>query len=657
MRWVLLYTYQFNTSERQIDRLLPGFLLKGEKLVPDLYADLEEIREESKRRLDKAIELGKNLMPASGTPAMHSKYKQRKFWSRVRNVSVPVISIGLTMVGLLGLGGLNSGVSVVGVSGILVSLLIFWMPHVNIMQMTWVRISNSIADRLKKRLTPFLGTTDSPIDQNWFNQVYEQSKFTLAVRNGKDNLRKELNKARAPNIDLIVIYPEDADKVGDLKSYAENRRGSLIREDIPVVIIPSRTKGSGKAYFESVKYVRNQWNAGAFNDEFPHIRDKAWEDARVMFVYHGKDVEDMDKVLDWSIVNGYSMSESMQKRSKRTTDGKPDKPEVTDAAGGHIIIYSRDAYFGPIQRVDLQDDVTLLGYWANESSVSGLGLLNLESDSGDVRVREIFEKLSIDELEEEDQRRIHRSKILRYLQENFDLGNEELRQYPALSGLMVFGPRTVRLLGAVIDQIEQDTKLWDELEYLHMTNDILNVLLKPDDEMQDYTNTRTGWKDMHTNYSAEKKKTRKILQRFYKLIRKAKSDINADLRVRTMMPYFGSAELIQLKDPDDIRRISGLLDQAIEENMPVRAENDDIKLEADEAMLGQQSAEYGGLDFSGAADSILFQQPDPLPDSVIPTPSMQNIAPPSLQMFKGFGFKILKLEPMENTTEFLSAAQ
>lgn len=626
-RWVLLYTYQWQVSEKRLSDELPDLLSQGNTLMPGLYPpdiQVNVVRESRQILMDvtqKALSL---LSPVRSAPSY--KFKMRSFWSRVRTISGPVGLSGAVIMSLLGIISASGGLTLAGVGAVMVSLMIYWVPHIDIMQMGWSSTMSAVTEKLDGQLRARLG--DGPADGEGDGQALI---VRSALREGSRELVREIAGDK-PSVDIVVLVPEDPGYADDLRErYVPGRRGKVLRSDVPVAVMSPRRQGSGNIYFEAMAMVRERLDDETFLESYPALRGKASQDLRVLFVFHGNNADQDDRILDWAIVNGYRASGAMP------------AAEEGRARGGHIVIYSRDAYFGPMtQAVD--DDVNLLGDWVNQQELQTLGLLVMKLSSDGIEVSEILEKLDIPLLQSDGVGKTYRNKVLKYLEDHYDLGRPGLRQFPALSGVMVFGPRAVGVLGKVLDGLRQDPGLWAQLEYLHMTTDVLNNFLEAkDDILTGYLNKRITFADIGRHYGiTDPDDARSRFKAFYSMFVKARKDAGDDLTYDPLLPHYGAARVVHIKGPEDAKMVMELL-----------AED-----EADASMTGMAKdngpavSDYGGLDLSGTRDKVEFRE-SPAPSTTWPQALPVTRQLQFLQLFRGFDFRITAFGPLEDPSMFL----
>ncbi len=632
IRWFLLYTYLLKASKKKLLIGLPGLLSKGNALMPGLYGSADAgyfkaVVERSETALTQMIQRADNLTSPLSKGIGYT-HKMRSFVSRLRLMSVPLILGFVLSMTFLGLGSVQ--IPLMAVWGVLVGFLIYWVPHTNTMQMPWRAAMEAVTEKLDAQLRMSLGATD----------IDEQALVRLALDEGADELKKEL-AAQQSSLDMIVIIPEEPSYAGSLKEYVRQRRGTIIRKDVPVEVLAPQRKGSANIYFEALQLVQNRLRDQEFLEQNPGLKGRSVQDVRILFVFHGDNKIQDDSILDWTIVNGYRSAGAMRAKEGTTL---PDGQRMTH--GGHIIRYSRDVSFRPLAQQNF-DDVALWGDWVNQVDLETLGLFitNLTSENK-IEIHEVLEKLNISALQKDgDGDPTYRNKVLKYLEDHYKLPQHSLKQFPALTEGMVFSPRTVRVLESVLVQLEADPGLWKQLKYLHLTTDILNNLLKSSDGMKDYVDKRINLPDIEDQYAmADHDDARLLFKRFYTIFARAKEDVPAGLHFSPIMAYPGAAEVWHIRTSDDVSRIKALLalkPWALSSATPDLAP----KNKADSAI-------DGGLDFTMTQEHIEYKErmPSTLPGlpAADPSRSLQF-----LQLFRGFDFSITASETLTDPRVFL----
>src|SRR5262245_35310792 len=198
-------------------------------------------------------------------------------------------------------------------------------------------------------------------------------RVRLAVQNGKERLKQELDQSHPPSVGMVVIIPQDTSYEPHLKQYINDRRGKIFRTDIPVEVLPRTKRGSGNVYLEARQFVR----------KYTSLK----KGSTVMYIFHLNNGIQDDDVLDWHIMNGYQVAASQENAVS--------KEPVNEGLGREIIIYSRDAYFGTFQQFSNGNDITFLTNWVSASALGQADLMDLEAGPDGIHVRGIFEQIFI----------------------------------------------------------------------------------------------------------------------------------------------------------------------------------------------------------------------------------------------------------------------
>ena len=529
-RMILLYQMLWKQSENNLRRELPDLLADGNELMPDFYGNPKDITQESERRLKEVTWAGKTISN-SMLPGTGYGLKKRSFYSRMWGLLGPAqIFIG-TMAILFGLSWAGVAVILSAFVPTCYTLINFWTPHVEILRMTWNNQMNNIIDRLNIELNNLLDAKG--IAQN------ESSPYpnivSMVEQEGKKEIAEELDPNNTQRVDAIVISVEEQKDVSNVQQYVDSLRGGLIRRDIPVEVMYSKFKGSGNAYLEALEMVKNNFERGVYKDHYLHL--KPWEDARVMFVFHGKDAMGDNTLINWAITSGYRAAASM---SQSLLKSGPKKE--------NIIIYDRFRYYGPIQHV-AGSDITLLTSRVKEDALKGLGWVNTEfSKNGNPRVNDLFEKMDIRKMIEKNQKESRGDKTVKYLEsEGFDLSNQSLDQFSALNGMILLGPGAVNTFEKIAED-SKNNKLNEKLLRIHMTSDLMIPLLlsrgltgvELERKIDDYVAERSRWPDMINGDGIKGARNGNLeaiknnLEKFYNIIIDAK---NPEIAVNAFVPH------------------------------------------------------------------------------------------------------------------------
>jgi hypothetical protein len=507
--------------------------------------------------------------------------------------------------------------------------------------MTWNRDIGRIIDRLDATLNTLLDPSGA--DKNGLPR--DQKIMALAILEGLRAINAELDLKNAPKVDGIVIISEDPQEVGDLKQHRKDIRKKLTRDDIPVVVMTPTNKGSGNAYFEALRLIKTKFKSKAFEpDELQgqyFDKLKPWEDARVLFVFHGKEAAQNNTLIDWGITNGYRAAASMAQSTKGGSQS------------GNIIIFSRDLYFGPIQQVS-GSDITILTSKVNEDQLKSLGWVSTSfSEDGNSEVGEILEKEDFKELLEQDRRARRGSKTVQFFRSKlYDLNNPSLKQFTAFNGMILLGPDVVAMNVKIEESLQSNKGLAENLP-IHFTSDWLIPTLRARDisgkvdelqrsDIYDYVMERVKWPDMR---EAKGDKLAKQLRILYRIIYAV---IKPGIKIHAYVPHPGAEvywpNMRQQQGTNE--RIKGLL---LEFSQRIGTDHAVISIAnkpsgpvgADHAVIStaNKSSGPGGIDLN-------FQPQFIQRSSSSSSASLQEAAMPDMpDGFKGFNFNIVRFTP------------
>jgi hypothetical protein len=127
--------------------------------------------------------------------------------------------------------------------------------------------------------------------------------------------------------------------------------------------------------------------------------------------------------------------------------------------------------------------------------------------------------------------------------------------------LMGFSSKSIGILSEVLDGLEQNPQLWDRLQYLHMTVDLLNNLLKPIEGLDEYLDSRINLPDIKEQYRIEDREdARRLFRPFYQMFSRARRSTGG-LTVNSVLPHAGAAHVFYIKDQQDANKVTELLTQ------------------------------------------------------------------------------------------------
>ncbi len=556
MREILGQGNYLRQSEALFNKEMSFLLHKGNELMPSLYLDPDTTVQKSRDFLSTVIKNADNVNSSPGTQNANDNSKMGRFLRRLLVFMTPVLGVAEVITG----GPVIAGFSVFALGCLALRVGVEWDTAISNLNMPWSKTMTMVSQKLLTGLQKKLSAdavTDLPKDE-------QEKNIRLALKDGMAKLQQELSPGNERSVDMIIMLPEngDADDVKELKQYVDSRRGTVFRQDVPVEVLSAKQKGSGNAYLEAVQAVKDSYQNKSLQERYPHLKDVAWEDLRVMFVFTGIRELRSEKMLDWSVINGYRASSCGNGPCFGALPAE--SPEPGSKRGGHMLIYSRDAYFGPLQLP--AGDIGILGNWVDQTALKGLGLLNIVINQKWSRVKQILEKLNIADMQAAHEQEIARDPeglhprgaILDEVYKNFILNNSSLKQYPAVTGVMFLGPKVVQTVTDVLQEIEKRPGTLKRPRYFNFTNDILNILLKPESDVTGkYIQTRLDWADIRNNYGeSERPGVSGLFQSFYKMFLNAKKQRAPDgLAVNTVVPYPGGATLIHISNKQDLDRV------------------------------------------------------------------------------------------------------
>lgn len=600
VRSFLGYTTLLWFSKRRVRAELRPFLEKGDRIVPGLYPDVDAIVEESLTLLDDVIEYALPLVPFDSVAA-REEHKSRSFMSRLRMLMIP----GVALFFLIGssIGMFQFALTELAVMAILLSLTIYWSPHIAVMQMPLSKKMTILRERLHKQLTKMLNS-DTVL---YSSRDVLGGFIALSLKKRFARMQEELD-TDSPSVDMLVFIPESAEDKPQLEKLIVSWRGRFIRKDIPVSVLPVKSHGSGNLYLEALSFVNEK------------LED--WERKKVMFVFTGSHTA-CPESIEVALLNGYKLA------GNGSSAGEP----------VHILVYARDAYLGLMYEFPSRSDILSYSTWVAMDDLAERSLLNTNSfiparpdiqKNGLIQIGGYLDKLDIEQLVKDEEQTGFTNKILTYLRRLFNLDNAQVKQFPAFIGLIRFGPKVVQLMSSLARNMQQDYALREELYYLHLVGDMVNVLTQSPREIPKYLSKRLVRKDFKEHYGGIKKKDIvKCLQDFYSLILLEKRSCCPDLTVDAFIAHPLASEFIPLTSEENTAKFRDLLLQS------------GIYHRSSSSIVTQTTSHIpGGLDFSTTEEIVDFEKsPDLLPEIFNFPP--QGLPAYGLQSFRGFKFEII----------------
>ncbi len=337
-------------------------------------------------------------------------------------------------------------------------------------------------------------------------------------------------------------------------------------------------------------------------------------------------------------------------------------------AGGQIVMYSRDPYFGRLSKLS-GADVELLGTWVKKADLKELGMLNVNFN-GTLKVNAVLEKANIDKFGIKNTQREQSGQapdgVYGTLQRNYTLDNGDIEQFPALAGVMVIRPKAVKVLNHVLEGLHRSTggksTLWDKIPYMQMTSDVINNLIKNfknkrmddedyDSDMIKYLHARMTQDDIKDQYNGDRVVIRNNFEKLYSLFTEVG---HRDLTATAILAPKRRSLFVHIMQQTDTDRVIGMLqDGGFPMDLSQAAVAADNSQALNEVRASRGPDQDGGLDLSGARDAVEFR------DGGLPASDKAGLfdaahASQFLQLFRGFDFKIIGLQPIENPINFLS---
>jgi hypothetical protein len=495
LRKYLLYQRLLDASNRDLRKGLKDLLEIGNALMPGFYNNPDDIIQESEERLDYVIKEGRTAYNPQPLPDRKG-HKNRRFYGRLLTaLSGPVLLtlsltlsfLGFTNVGLYG--------AVISVMVIMSTLYNFHQPHKKILRMEefesmqWsIRKNKNILNDLLDKSGKYQNGQPLAGENNAIDLAKYKEKKIIAIekQEGLKAVKAELQDQQ--NIDAIVIISEDGNEVDSLKQHRDSLRGPLLRseKELPVEVMTPAFEGSGNAYYEALLMMKRKFE-GEYKQEYPHL--KRWEDARILFIFHGKEAVQNNMLIDWSIINGYRAAASMAQNGEES---------------GNIVIFSRDVYFGPIQQVR-GADYTLVTARENRHKLGSLGLVITRFlKNGTNEIGKILEKVNVASIEEQGRSDDLGSRTLDFFdRELYDRSNWELEQYPVFNGITMIGPEGKAMDQRTAEAMEEQ-HLLGQAPFHFVSDDIIakiearNSPVRRDwnRRINDYVEERVTWDDM-----------------------------------------------------------------------------------------------------------------------------------------------------------------
>lgn len=438
--------------------------------------------------------------------------KERRFFSRMWFMILPTEIAATLLFFFMGLAEIALPSLIV--SGITATLafLIYWPKHQQLLNMEWDKVMTRITDKLSIKLNNLYGRSgrNTNEDRDIFPEAKQREDEvrvrTLTKQEGQEQINIELTAAK-PRVDAIVIIYDNKDQknIANLRTYMENLRGRLIRQKIPVEVVPTKLVGSGNAYLDAL-----------LNFKVGH--PELGPNALVMFVFHEKRSGSDYTRIDEAITKGYRAAASM-----------------TEPAGGNILIFDKDDYEGPIRQVP-GADITLLTSRVTGADLLKLGWVHTDfTRDGKPRVLEILDRMDLHKLKQENQENPSGSRIVSHMEKEDlkDLSKHSLRQFSAFNGIALLGPNAVAKFEEISGKVKAEAVLRKKIP-VSFIRDLVNPLIAND--IADYVLKRSKVNDLGEDLdNGELQAVRADLGDFYHKYG-AKNKKKPDLIVNAFVP-------------------------------------------------------------------------------------------------------------------------
>ena len=573
-------------------------------------------------RLLKIVTVGARTAYDQTPPDQSVKHKKRSFETRLLNLA----GVGLLVVSLvfLYLGFplvISGGVSLWGFFNLIHSYKAYWQPHLDILRMQWNRDLIFLVNKQKKDLEKQLKLNPSVISQPANGDG--DSTISLARQEGSEQKRNELLADR-PSVDMIVgISKNDIGKV-DFEEYLRRKTWNksedekdpppdkLIRNDIPALVMTSKREGDLNAYLDVWGQINRDIKAG----KYPNLRT----DPRIMFVFEGtgatRNKKIHDALLDWKITNGYRAARN------GSQEHKP----------GHILILDTDEVtFGPIPEFP-DSGITMLTSRVNSHVLKSGTLVHTRiTSTGQREVTDLFENVDIDSLQAIARSTGIKGKILNLIKDNFNLYNSSLDQYPYSNGIFLVGQDATEVLTKTAEYAETH-HLWEKFR-LSLSADFLKAIVtnildneRRAEENSKYARKRVAMRGVVLSAS-QGLNVQGELEDLYSFISRQGIKVYDDLPYSRSEAFFPNAVAPSPKE-------AAKLEKALNHRRDVAA----------------LSARQGGVNFSGARESIQFNQNEY--NSSVKSDSLRlNPITASLKSFRGFEFQVIQYQSISNPAQ------
>ena len=363
VRVVLLYERIMRKTTKRFQNIVKSIPKKGNLLVEGLYQDEQaqkDIEQKSNETLAAVIN-GNRVRYESGSPADRRVQGARSRvgrWLTIVGLGTFIVVFVSWVSGLRWIQAISGGISFFGSSVLFLNVWNFLKTHQTILDMQKNFEMNELTKKVKADLDRRFGFNLTEEGQSKGGEIKSDKKFNDendlknirdSIEDGKKVLAAEM-QSDSSSFNMIVIDAQDKDKSDDIRKFVSANRGTLFRKDAQVLFINTENGGSGNAEFDAIKKAKAEFIRLGFEEE-------SWNKSKVLRVFVGKELSYLDKstwesLLRRSIINGY--------RAARNSNGA--------YQGGHIVINTRDAYFGPMP-VFTKTGVVMLTAKVNEEGL------------------------------------------------------------------------------------------------------------------------------------------------------------------------------------------------------------------------------------------------------------------------------------------------
>ncbi len=227
----------------------------------------------------------------------------------------------------------------------------------------------------------------------------------------------------APSADIILLVtPPGRTESAELRGILEGRGKGLLRQDVPVITLPSQREGSGMGYLNSMQYLHSP-EFEMERSKHPHLRGRSLDDLRVLVLLADEpsvksaatplSLPFLDRAitpLEFSLLNGYKACQAMSGERR----------------GGVAVMFSDELFISPIQ---VQNGITLLTSWVGYKDLVDQNMDLMVVDRSFRRVQKFYPN-AISEDPMHMKNRVERQAVTA----RYDLSNPVKKQMIAFTG-------------------------------------------------------------------------------------------------------------------------------------------------------------------------------------------------------------------------------